>query len=85
MAAKNAVALGAPPKGKDDANQFYQISHQAGRGSKPAALNIDKALKGAYEPGRKDATKTPARFGQVLNITIVVLEVLSSLTKTKHT
>jgi len=33
---ENVIPLGAPPKGKDDASQFYQISHQAGRGAKPA-------------------------------------------------
>jgi divalent metal cation (Fe/Co/Zn/Cd) transporter len=42
-----------------------------------------KALKEAYEPGRKDATKTPARFAQVFSITIVMLEVLSTLMKSK--
>ena len=38
---QNIVALSSPPKGKDDSSQFYQISHIAGRRSKPSlGINV---------------------------------------------
>jgi hypothetical protein len=38
---KATVDLAAPPKGKDDADQYYQISHKAGPGSKPSlSINV---------------------------------------------
>lgn len=42
VAVENQVdASSPPPKGKDDAAQYYQISHKAGRGAKPSvAINI---------------------------------------------
>lgn len=40
-----------------------------------------KAVRGSYEPGRKDVAKGTKDFAQYLNVLIVVLEVYSKLSK----
>lgn len=41
VSAESSLDISAPPKGKDDASQYYQINHLAARGAKPSvSINV---------------------------------------------